>query len=163
MPSWAHARSWLPRTMWLTVCTTVRTVSSAQCSGKLHTPWKKSAFSRRWQRQRTRISALLSEKSNDVKLMLSLMFDIVTDVVSQAECPDSEFNFELFLKDQERMRSNTTKTGTTRNQFYRLPFLLFPARPVPGPRPISHTSGRYGRLISPMKKVYMRRLPLSQT
>ena len=29
--------------------------------------------------------------------MLSLVFDIVTDVVSQAECPDSEFNFEFFL------------------------------------------------------------------
>ena len=31
-----------------------------------------------------------SEMSNDVILMLSLVYDIVTDVVSLAECPDSE-------------------------------------------------------------------------
>ena len=36
-----------------------------------------------------------------------------------------------------------------KKQFSRMPFFLLPTRPVPGPRPPSHTSGRYGRLISP--------------
>ena len=49
--------------------------------------------------------------SNDVILMLSLVHDIVTDAVSLAKCPDSEFNLDPYLKDQERMRSNTTITG----------------------------------------------------
>ena len=68
----------------------------------------KSAFNRRWQRRCTRISATPSEMSNDVILMLSLVYDIVTDVVSLAECPDSELNLESCSKDQKRMRSNTT-------------------------------------------------------
>ena len=40
-----------------------------------------------------------SEMSNDVLLMLSLVSDIATDVVALAECPDSEFNLESYLKD----------------------------------------------------------------
>ena len=43
-----------------------------------------------------------SEMSNDALLMLSLVHDIVTDAVSLAECPDSEFDLESYLKDQKK-------------------------------------------------------------
>ena len=52
-----------------------------------------------------------SEMSNDALLMVSLVHDIVTDAVSLAECSDSEFNLESYLKDQKRMQSNTTISG----------------------------------------------------
>ena len=52
-----------------------------------------------------------SEMSFDVIQMLSLVHDIATVVVSLSDRPDSEFILESYLKDPERMRSNTTITG----------------------------------------------------
>ena len=85
-----------------------------------------------------------SEMSNDVLPMLSLVSDIVTDVVSLAECPDSEFNLESYLKDlvteqdalafhvcpiqikkKKRMRSNTTITGDHKKTVF--PDAILPA------------------------------------
>ena len=43
-----------------------------------------------------------SEMSNDALLMPSLVHDIVTVAVSLAQCPDSEFNLESYLKDQKK-------------------------------------------------------------
>ena len=40
-----------------------------------------------------------SEMSKDEVLMLSLVSGIATDEVVPEECPDSEFNFELYLND----------------------------------------------------------------
>ena len=93
-----------------------------------------------------------SELSNDAILMLSLVHDIVTDAVPLVECPDSEFNLESYLKDQKKGCGATQQfLETMKREFSWMPFFLLPARPVPGPRPPSHTSGRYRRLISPMK------------
>merc|ERR1712135_117340 len=59
MGCWPLDRSWLPRTVWSTVCTLV---SVRCCSSKFRTPWQNSAFNRRWRRPSTRILALLRLK-----------------------------------------------------------------------------------------------------
>ena len=125
-------RSWLPRTMWLTVCTMI----SARCSGNHHTPLVKISVQQKMaETTYQNLGTAPSEMNNDALLMLSLVQDIVTDVVSLAECPDSEFNLEPCLKDQKRMRSNTIlySPETMKKQTSWMPFFLLPARPVPGP------------------------------
>ena len=108
MPSWALTRSWLPRTVWLTVCTLEFGPMFRQTP---YTMVKISVQQKMAETMYQNLGTTPSEMSNDAILMLSLVHDIVTDAVSLAECPDSEFNLESYLKDQKRMRSNTTISG----------------------------------------------------
>ena len=94
-----------------------------------------------------------SVMSNDVILMLSLVFDIAILVVSLTECPNSEFNLESYLKDPKRMRSNTTITGDHKKTVFLGAFLPVAGQACPRTRTTSHTSGRYERFISPMENL----------
>ena len=68
------------------------------------------------------------------------------------------FPSRIFKMDAEQHNNNQ---GPREISFTGLSFLLFPAKPVPGSRLPSHTSGRYGRLISSVKNLYAATKPSS--
>ena len=109
------------------------------------------------------IFAMVGNDSRSVASERTIFVEVVKELGSMQSVIDQGqtirvlhvFPTRIVKMDAERPQQ---KPGTTRNQFYQLPFLLFPAKPVPGSRLPSHTCGRYGRLISPMKNLRTRRL-----